>query len=104
MSKVCAYIVRRDKLGGDLCDLVTLCAGGQGDITCVQGHVAALYAFGGQCAQCTHVLGQAYGDDNFAQCLRSEEHTSELQSLMRISYAVFCLKKKKHNNNTHTNK
>src|SRR3546814_3045375 len=31
--------------------------------------------------------------------LRSEEHTSELQSLMRISYAVFCLKKKKQ---THT--
>src|SRR3546814_4099833 len=30
--------------------------------------------------------------------LRSEEHTSELQSLMRISYAVFCLKKKKINN------
>src|SRR3546814_7431701 len=29
---------------------------------------------------------------------RSEEHTSELQSLMRISYAVFCLKKKNHNN------
>src|SRR3546814_7180738 len=28
-------------------------------------------------------------------CFRSEEHTSELQSLMRISYAVFCLKKKK---------
>src|SRR3546814_14444824 len=31
--------------------------------------------------------------------LRSEEHTSELQSLMRISYAVFCLKKKKEMNN-----
>src|SRR3546814_7860201 len=30
---------------------------------------------------------------------RSEEHTSELQSLMRISYAVFCLKKKKNRNN-----
>src|SRR3546814_10207839 len=30
---------------------------------------------------------------------RSEEHTSELQSLMRISYAVFCLKKKKHSPN-----
>src|SRR3546814_7660502 len=30
------------------------------------------------------------------QRVRSEEHTSELQSLMRISYAVFCLKKKKH--------
>src|SRR3546814_3202256 len=40
---------------------------------------------------------------------RSEEHTSELQSLMRISYAVFCLKKKKkiehhkHNNSRSTN-
>src|SRR3546814_1390692 len=32
--------------------------------------------------------------------LRSEEHTSELQSLMRISYAVFCLKKKNKSNNT----
>src|SRR3546814_9925121 len=36
-------------------------------------------------------------DRNLAQNTRSEEHTSELQSLMRISYAVFCLKKK----NTH---
>src|SRR3546814_3544953 len=40
---------------------------------------------------------------------RSEEHTSELQSLMRISYAVFCLKKKKErltnvHNERHTNK
>src|SRR3546814_1628705 len=33
---------------------------------------------------------------------RSEEHTSELQSLMRISYAVFCLKKKKKRHNTST--
>src|SRR3546814_2436477 len=32
---------------------------------------------------------------------RSEEHTSELQSLMRISYAVFCLKKKQHHNHIH---
>src|SRR3546814_2983108 len=32
----------------------------------------------------------------FAGSPRSEEHTSELQSLMRISYAVFCVKKKKH--------
>src|SRR3546814_1548348 len=38
-------------------------------------------------------LGERWGDA--ARCLRSEEHTSELQSLMRISYAVFCLKKKK---------
>src|SRR3546814_8873392 len=33
--------------------------------------------------------------------MRSEEHTSELQSLMRISYAVFCLKKKKQNTKNH---
>src|SRR3546814_3204951 len=34
--------------------------------------------------------------------VRSEEHTSELQSLMRISYAVFCLKKKKKDKTEHT--
>src|SRR3546814_10050284 len=34
-------------------------------------------------------------DDVIEKMVRSEEHTSELQSLMRISYAVFCLKKKK---------
>src|SRR3546814_5035514 len=37
---------------------------------------------------------------HFFLCHRSEEHTSELQSLMRISYAVFCLKKKKTNTYT----
>src|SRR3546814_9807964 len=41
-------------------------------------------------------------DRNEHQETRSEEHTSELQSLMRISYAVFCLKKNTMNN-THTN-
>src|SRR3546814_1991230 len=40
-------------------------------------------------------LGKGHGT-------RSEEHTSELQSLMRISYAVFCLKKKKQNKNVYT--
>src|SRR3546814_6815458 len=38
--------------------------------------------------------------DRFTAPQRSEEHTSELQSLMRISYAVFCLKKKKKNKGT----
>src|SRR3546814_3623231 len=37
----------------------------------------------------------AFAQSDRAQQTRSEEHTSELQSLMRISYAVFCLKKKK---------
>src|SRR3546814_1800672 len=43
-----------------------------------------------------HVLGSL-------TVIRSEEHTSELQSLMRISYAVFCLKKKITNTNTYYN-
>src|SRR3546814_1044870 len=44
-------------------------------------------------------------DRDASWVLRSEEHTSELQSLMRISYAVFCLKKqnKKHNKSTSHN-
>src|SRR3546814_6218066 len=42
-----------------------------------------------------HGRGRADAARNVAD--RSEEHTSELQSLMRISYAVFCLKKKKKN-------
>src|SRR3546814_7285643 len=37
--------------------------------------------------------GEGYGEAGLRQVDRSEEHTSELQSLMRISYAVFCLKK-----------
>src|SRR3546814_2305260 len=45
------------------------------------------------------VLGLVAKCDVVVENFRSEEHTSELQSLMRISYAVFCLKKK---NTTHT--
>src|SRR3546814_1294432 len=50
-----------------------------------EGLPAARTRFGSQSAQAPYL----------GQCWRSEEHTSELQSLMRISYAVFCLKKKK---------
>src|SRR3546814_1299986 len=41
-------------------------------------------------------------DVTVSDAVRSEEHTSELQSLMRISYAVFCLKKKKTKTIIHT--
>src|SRR3546814_9268513 len=66
---------------------------------------------------CARPAGRCYGSRHvqaFRTCHlscwrlkpRSEEHTSELQSLMRISYAVFCLKKKTNKNNktttTHT--
>src|SRR3546814_5840503 len=44
--------------------------------------------------------GRAVDDRRDDDARRSEEHTSELQSLMRISYAVFCLKKNKKNDNT----
>src|SRR3546814_1553359 len=60
---------------------------------------------------CGHGLGQMFHDapevvhagrpgtgPELRPGMRSEEHTSELQSLMRISYAVFCLKKKTNNN------
>src|SRR3546814_5499655 len=47
--------------------------------------------------------GRTYAEANGTEFdERSEEHTSELQSLMRISYAVFCLKKKKRTLHTNT--
>src|SRR3546814_10346239 len=45
---------------------------------------------------CSRDLGTQISPDASALASRSEEHTSELQSLMRISYAVFCLKKKRN--------
>src|SRR3546814_3368105 len=48
-----------------------------------------------QVLQFAHVAGPVVVPQALERGLRSEEHTSELQSLMRISYAVFCLKKKK---------
>src|SRR3546814_5412336 len=50
--------------------------------------------FGQRLAKAVHLAVQSGGGRNDGDCIRSEEHTSELQSLMRISYAVFCLKKK----------
>src|SRR3546814_8324361 len=52
-----------------------------------------------ECLAATGVTGIISDEDIWEQFRRrSEEHTSELQSLMRISYAVFCLKKKKKKN------
>src|SRR3546814_9294990 len=55
--------------------------------------LAELSARMGLTRSTTHRLATALIDRGFL--IRSEEHTSELQSLMRISYAVFCLKKNK---------
>src|SRR3546814_5995955 len=57
------------------------------DNSLADGRGATLRAFAGTLARGDRARVAAY-------VLRSEEHTSELQSLMRISYAVFCLKKK----------
>src|SRR3546814_8704483 len=63
--------------------------------------LAAKDRYGRTLAACRTAPG---GVDLAAEMIRqgrSEEHTSELQSLMRISYAVFCLKKKKKSINMH---
>src|SRR3546814_1829216 len=70
------------------------------DLRLCQHGIARKRALAGQDRE---ILRQvAYDGAGFAhrrlQPIRSEEHTSELQSLMRISYAVFRLKKKKHKN------
>src|SRR3546814_7728266 len=57
-----------------------------------EGNVDVVFATSTLAAGVNFLLGSAV--------FRSEEHTSELQSLMRISYAVFCLRKKKVNKNT----
>src|SRR3546814_1538137 len=57
------------------------------------GYGAQALSFGGTGADGIDLIGTG---------MRSEEHTSELQSLMRISYAVFCLKKKKKQNKNET--
>src|SRR3546814_5574877 len=63
--------------------------------------VAGIYGPGTNIPQAAAEILQLIRSQHAAA--RSEEHTSELQSLMRISYAVFCLKKKTHttSNNTH---
>src|SRR3546814_1404265 len=69
--------------------------------TIVNG-IVGLLATGGSTNHTLHLVaiaraaGIAINWDDFSELSRSEEHTSELQSLMRTSYAVFCLQKKKN--------
>src|SRR3546814_3048590 len=66
-----------------------------GDFICGMRPDAAQPAFDGGSAKCVRKIDRKafFGFDFQIARMRSEEHTSELQSLMRISYAVFCLKK-----------
>src|SRR3546814_2763752 len=66
---------------------------------CLEGLTRAKAAARPRVRAAARVIPSAVGRLLRAAALaRSEEHTSELQSLMRISYAVFCLKKKKQHN------
>src|SRR3546814_2538257 len=66
----------------------------------LEGTVGGHWGFLDGNAQVKFAWGQPLSNHPFWIWQRSEEHTSELQSLMRISYAVFCLKKKKNKRET----
>src|SRR3546814_5292936 len=77
------------------------------DVKIVEHNQRAIFGFGGQShfqAKRTHLLVQRRIEVTNTRTMRSEEHTSELQSLMRISYAVFCLNKKTKNNTSQHNR
>src|SRR3546814_2312123 len=76
----------------------------QDDSLCVACWSGLSFIRAPRCAACGVPFETDLGE--VALCARSEEHTSELQSLMRISYAVFCLKKKTRKliQRSHTNK
>src|SRR3546814_10873244 len=69
---------------------------GVGDIAFARKGDSIVATLDDEVVACSHVLLAVGRVPNTADLGRSEEHTSELQSLMRISYAVFCLKKKKN--------
>src|SRR3546814_3187378 len=86
----------------------TCCPCGMVNIVPVEAGIAGIIVETGikiRFFQCKAFTGAAFQflqpaeflQEGSGQYLRSEEHTSELQSLMRISYAVFCLKKKNSN-------
>src|SRR3546814_4602302 len=78
--------LRRDHVGQRLVDRLAF------DVPASEtGELPIVVSVGSLC-HLTQAQIQALGEQDVEQ--RSEEHTSELQSLMRISYAVFCLKKK----------
>src|SRR3546814_6103020 len=79
-------------LDGVLFDGMIVCAGGFGLCGVPERLIDAIQASG---VKDLTIASNNAGIDNdgLGKLLRSEEHTSELQSLMRISYSVFCLKK-----------
>src|SRR3546814_6324074 len=64
------------------------------DATCLYARGAVAWTLGEPCLVVHGGTSRLSGERSIQELHRSEEQTSELQSLMRISYAVFCLKKK----------
>src|SRR3546814_1936145 len=86
-----------ERLPPDWRDRPVLCAGGRGNLddaaSAILGQLLERCGVG---SRLVSFDANAFSTYAGLDLRRSEEHTSELQSLMRISYAVFCLKKKKH--------
>src|SRR3546814_4220171 len=102
-SDVCSSDLQRLRGAGALQTVGDLVRN-EGQQLLVAGGVfgAVVIALYGQHAQCAFTADQRHAEPAAGIAWRrSEEHTSELQSLMRISYAVFCLKKKTTNKPTH---
>src|SRR3546814_7673759 len=74
-----------------------LASGDRASQAVIEGRATLSVVFVEKRSQSGRLPWHAAGDAGLTGSPRSEEHTSELQSLMRISYAVFCLKKKKKN-------
>src|SRR3546814_4613601 len=114
----CSVVVAQDQATPflRLADIEHAVESGAGDVDRALDPVraAAAYELGHGCGsldgdegrdlakQPARSAGRGRADRGTRGAYRSEEHTSELQSLMRISYAVFCLKKKKTTTNKHT--
>src|SRR3546814_1540543 len=74
------------------------------DEYCPHRRVSLVYGRNEECGlRCLYHGWKMDVEGTVIEMVRSEEHTSELQSLMRISYAVFCLKKKKQQQTDSTN-
>src|SRR3546814_10778889 len=103
-SDVCSSDLQRDRHHGDAqrhhigFEKIGRHAGTIADIVADivgDGRGVARIVFGASGLDLAHQVGADVGGLGKDAAARSEEHTSELQSLMRTSYAVFCLKKKK---------
>src|SRR3546814_5772553 len=99
---ICDFQVPGQHIGSSIVPVALGIAEAKGDVS--GRDIITALAVGSEIAIRLGYASRLDGFDPTGACsifARSEEHTSELQSLMRISYAVFCLKKKKHTPRQH---